>query len=63
MTDMENVIKGLEDVREYIRISKDIGQRKARMMDKTTNAIAMLMEQQKLINDITDRRMRNGEFD
>lgn len=49
MPDMENVIKGLEDVREYIRTSKDTGQRKARMMDKVTNAIELLKEQEAII--------------
>ena len=44
MADREKVIKWLEDVREYIRTSKDIGQRKVRMMDKVTNAIELLKE-------------------
>lgn len=44
--DMEKILKDLEDVCEYIRTSKDIGSRKARMMDKVTFAIALLKEQE-----------------
>ena len=47
MPDREKVIKGLEEVKEYIREkANDIGSRKCRMLDKVDDALALLKEQE-----------------
>lgn len=47
MSDMDKVIKDLEEIKEYIREkAKDLGSRKCRMLDKVDDAIAMLKEQE-----------------
>ena len=69
MADMEKVIKGLEvcastaegescpkDCPYYQEVCYGYDQL---MLD----ALSMLKEQQKLIDDMTDRRMRDGAFD
>ena len=58
MTDMEKVIAWLADEELYYR---DHGDMHNSLM--ACNAIAMLKEQQKLIDEITQRRMDNGAFD
>ena len=47
MSDKEKVIKGLDEVWEYMSKNiKDIASRKARMMDKVVNACNLLKEQE-----------------
>ena len=62
MTELEKVIRGLRDIDMFI--AGRLGHEKAKNFLRTIDdAIAMLKEQQKLIDDITQRRMNNGEFD
>ena len=69
MTDKEKVIKGLEEISDYFfsvyHHSKDreeINKAKDRC-DAIEEALALLKEQQKLIDEITQRRANNGAFD
>ena len=69
MHDIEKVIKGLEEISDYFfgvyHHSKDreeINKAKDRC-DAVEDALALLKEQQKLIDDITQRRTNNGAFD
>ena len=62
MTELEKVIRGLRDIDMFIagRLEHEKAKNFLRTIDET---IALLKEQQKLIDDITQRRMNNGEFD
>ena len=62
MPDREKVIRGLRDIDMFIagRLEHEKAKNFLRTIDET---IALLKEQQKLIDDITQRRMNNGEFD
>lgn len=61
-TELEKVIRGLRDIDMFIagRLEHEKAKNFLRTIDET---IALLKEQQKLIDDITQRRMNNGEFD
>ena len=53
--DMEKVIKGLDEVWEYMSKNvKDIASRKARMMDKVADACNLLKEQDDLGTELTN---------
>ena len=58
MPDREKVIKGLGIVS---RMLNEMGRRNE--MDIVDDAISLLEEQEKLIEDITKQRMDNGAFD
>ena len=62
MSKLEKVIRGLRDIDMFIagRLEHEKAKNFLRTIDET---IALLKEQQKLIDDITQRRMNNGEFD
>lgn len=53
MSDLEKVINDLLEVREYIaREGHDLASRKCRMMDKVTDALELLKDQQKQIEQM-----------
>ena len=62
MPDMEKVIIGLNDIGGFIagRVGFEQARNFLRTIDET---VALLKEQQKLIDDIMQRRANNGEFD
>ena len=62
MSKLQKVIRGLRDIDIFIagRLEHEKAKNFLRTIDET---IALLKEQQKLIDDITQRRMNNGEFD
>ena len=56
-------IEDLEIVREYIRTTvKDIASRKCRMIDKVDNALELLKEQQKEIEECTNEAAAYAEL-
>ena len=67
MTEREKLIEGLKELSGFL--FKEYGKAKAEeasLYDRfltVDNALALLKEQQKLIDDITQRRINNGEFD
>lgn len=69
MPDKEKVIKGLEGMIDYFfdiyRNDTDSYKcaKALEYSDCAINAIALLKEQQKLIDEITQRRANNGAFD
>ncbi len=69
MTDKEKVIKGLEEISDYFfdiyRNSTDSYkcEKAQEYSDVAIDALAVLKEQQKLIDEITQRRANNGAFD
>ena len=68
MADLEKVIKRLEKVSYYFKSLLAVGwQGDADIyrehMESIKMAIALLKEQQKLIDDITRRRANDGAFD
>ena len=69
MVDREKVIRGLEEVSDffydmYRKEQDSYKYTKAKeYCDIAEDALALLKEQQKLIDDITQRRANNGAFD
>ena len=68
MVDREKVIKKLESLRDICNAKSDmaIGNGKvawAGYANAVNDALALLKEQQKLIDEITQRRASNGAFD
>lgn len=67
--DREKVLKGLEEISDYFfdiyRNDTDSYkcEKAQEYSDCAIDAIAMLKEQQKLIDEITQRRANNGAFD
>lgn len=62
MPDMEKVIKGLHDIGGFI--AGQVGFEQARNFLRTIDdTLALLKEQQKFIDEITQRRANNGAFD
>lgn len=65
--DSEKVIKGLEEISDYFfdiyRKEKNGYSPAQEYCNVAEEAIALLNEQQKLIDEITQRRMDNGVFD
>ena len=68
MVDREKVIKKLESLRDICNAKSDmaIGNGKvawAGYANAVNDALALLKEQQKLIDEITQRRANDGAFD
>lgn len=66
MTDIDKVIEGLEKLRKELGYGLPNRWRTAVVMEylnSLTDAIELLKEQQKLIDEITCRRANNGAFD
>ena len=66
MADREKVIKGLEycnQVEEGCEVCPYYNDFNGCMLELREDALALINEQQKLIDDLTKRRMDNGAFD
>ena len=59
MINREKVIKELEDYEPYAKVFTNLTVKGQVILD----AIAVLKEQQKLLDEITQRRANNGAFD
>lgn len=63
MPDSEKIIKGLHDARRYLEDKEWSDRCASPHIDAINDALALIKEQQKLIDEITQRRMNNGAFD